>query len=630
MPGKRAISIVFTAVCLLFIMLPFTLQAADNDDIIQGEKASDFIQGILQQQLAGRRISGAVISVVHGEEIIHEGAAGRSNWEGSEKLDPRKHMVRTGTVGKVFTWAGIMQQVERGNIELEEDINQYLPEELRLEYEDNEDPVTLAEIMSHRAGFERRDMGHTLTEEDFLDLSQYIEESGYPARAYAGRDIHSYSNHGATLAGAVLEEATDQSYEDYLQEEIFAPLWMRNSTAEQPPADRERLSSGHRTAAGSHRPVDFEYIQDIPAGGHSVTARDMANFMRAIMPRTEEDRMWRIISEDMIEKLFSPRYSPHPRAAGWTYVMKSGEFFGEPVIWHKGDTEYFNSGLYFLPDRDLGIFVSYNGGEGKSARRELVNAFIGGFLAEGESQDHFQLGADEDLSEYAGRYYTAPASYTTPEKVFSRIESTRVKAEESRLLVSDEDKMTYYPHEEGEKFISQDGSSSLIFLDDGDDNNNMKAVWGEDPTRTLVELSLLESPLLHLGITLLAFLAYIVTPLANIKRLLSGAVSGLSRKKFLARWPGIMLSALGIIFIVFQSYHIWQLYHHPGGWPEWMGLINLIPIVMAVLLLIILYQLIREGIMYSNFFNQAVLLFISAAFLGVLYYYNFIGFLVFH
>ena len=629
MPGKRTSSIVFTAVCLLLILSPGTLRAADNGDIIDGEKAADFVQGILQQQLAGRRISGAVISVVHGDEIIHEGAAGRSSWDGTEKLNPRKHMVRIGTAGKVFTWTGIMQQVERGNIELAEDINQYLPEEQRLEYEDDEDPVTLAEVMSHRAGFERREMGRIVTEEDFLDLSQYIEESGHPARVYAGRDIYSYSNHGATLAGAVLEEMTDQSYEEYLQEEIFAPLWMRNSTAEQPPADRERLSSGHRTEAGSHSPGDFEYIQDIPAGGHSVTARDMANFMRAIMPRTEEGRMWRILSEEMIEKLFSSRFSLHPRAAGWTHGMKRGEFLGEPSIWHEGDTEYFSSGLYFFPERDLGIFVSYNGGEGKSARRELVNAFIGGFVVEWTSEDNFEFESDEDLSQYAGRYYTAPASHTTPEKVFSRIESTRVKADEKRLIVYNEDEMTYYPHEEAEMFISQDGSSSLIFLDDGD-NNNKKAVWGEDPTGVLVELSLLESPFLHLGITALAFLAYILTPLANIRSFVSGTGGGLSRRKSLARWPGIVLSALGIIFIVFQAYHIWQLYHLPGGWPEWMGLINLIPVVMAVLLLIMLYQLIREGIMRSNFFNQALLLFISAAFLGVLYYYNFIGFLVFH
>lgn len=637
MSGTGYSSKVFFKLLLAVIVVVLFFSLADSNiqaaDVVDKEQLAVFLDGVLQQQLAGDRISGAVISVVSDDQVVYQRGLGKACWDDGVKLDPHKHLMRAGSVGKIFTWTAILQQVERGNLELDRDINDYLPAKHQLEYDDNDNPVTLNNLMTHTGGFE--DRGITLlapSREGMLSLEEYLDEFGHPELVYEPGEIPAYSNYGTTLAGYILEEVSGRSYQEYIETEIFSPLWMKNSTARQPPPDnlQQNLSCGHSDKAGRFQPQEFEYIREAPAGGHSVTARDMTFFMRAIMPRNSEEdmeRIWNILSESGIEKMFSPYYSSHPQAAGWSLGMMHQEFAGEELFWHGGDTGLFSSGLFFLPERDLGIFVAYNGGEGAFARLELMRALISEFYP-GELETIDRESA-QDLSRFAGSYYSSRSSHSTPEKILSRINRLEISAGEDKLVASDFREISYLSGEREYEFISQRGRHSLIFT--RDENGEIDGVIrGENPTEVFFKLSPLESPILHLIIVIAAFFTYLFTIVVNIRNLFKGVRGGFSRRESLPVWPGILLSALGIIFVAVQSYFFYNLLQSPYGWPEWMGLVNLIPVVMLILLLVDIYQIIKKGFLRSNFINQVLLIIVSMAFLGVLYYYNFIGFLVFH
>ncbi len=633
--GKRKqvlikLVLVLTVFVLIFVGFDIKLYAAER---IDRDKLAGFLDGVLQQQLASDKISGVVINVVEGDKSIYKRGLGKACWNKEENMDPDRHLVRTGSVGKIFTWTAILQQAERGNLELDQDINEYLPAELQIDYEEDVSPITLTDLMTHTPGFEER--GITLlapSAEDLLTVENYIKEYGHPKLVYSPGEIPAYSNYGTTLAGYILEEVSGKNYQEYIESEIFAPLWMRNSTASQPLPEnlQERMSCGHIKESGRYHFRDFEYIQETPAGGHSVTARDMVNFMRAIMPRKngqETRRVWNILSENKIDKMFSSQFRPHPQAAGWTLGLMQQEIAGEELFWHGGDTNLFSSGLFFLPERELGIFVAYNGGEGSFARMELIQAFISEFY----SQDlQIKDGEGEpDLSRFTGSYYSSRSSHSTPEKLLSRFNRLEISAQNNELIASDFREISYRPGDEKLEFISPQGRHSLIFT--SDENGEIDGVIrGENPTEKYFKLSFLESPVLHLIIVIIAFLTYVVTVSVNIRNLFAGIRSSFSRQKALSVWPGVILSLLGIAFIIIQSYFFYDLFQSPYGWPEWMGLVNLIPVVMLILLLIAIYQMIKEGFLRSNFINQLLLTIISLAFLFVLYYYNFIGFLVFH
>lgn len=637
MSENRSLSLLkITLAVVVMMILSFTIasnlqvNAADN---IEREELRTFLDGVLRQQLAAERISGAVISVVADDQVIYEQGIGNACWQNEEKMDPGRHLVRTGSIGKVFTWTAILQQVDRGELELDEDVNNYLPEELQLEYDNNQAPVTLTELMTHTAGFEDRSITLLASnQENLLSLEEYMNQYGHPELVYKPGEVPAYSNYGTTLAGYIIEEVSGKSYEDYIESEIFSPLWMQNSTVAQPPEAnlRENMSCGHEKSAGRYIAREFEYINELPAGGHSTTARDISFFMRAIMPQMngeDSSRIWNILPESKIEKLFTPYFSPHPQASGWTLGLKHQKLAGEEIFWHGGDTNLFSTGMFFLPERDMGIFVAYNGGEGTFARKELLRALITEFFP-----GDLKAGAGEieqELSEFTGRYYSSRSSHSTPEKLLSRLKPLNISAGDEELIASAHRKISYLPGEREDEFISQQGKHSLIFT--RDDNGEISGVIrGENPTQKYFKLSLLESPLLHLAVVITAFFTYLLTLVVNIRGLFRGIKRSFTRQEYLPVWPGVLLSGLGIIFILVQSYFFYDLIQHPYGWPEWMGLVNLIPVLMIILLLIDIYLIIKKGLLQSNFINQLFLILISLSFLSVLYHYNFIGFLVFN
>ena len=70
---------------------------------------------------------------------------------------------------------------------------------------------------------------------------------------------------------------------EYVEEYIFTPLGMKNSTFRQPVPEQlaKQLSAGYRSVDGIYRLGDFELCQSYPAGSLSASGLDMAKFMSA-------------------------------------------------------------------------------------------------------------------------------------------------------------------------------------------------------------------------------------------------------------------------------------------------------------------------------------------------------------
>ena len=96
-----------------------------------------------------------------------------------------------------------MQLVERGELDLHTDVNQYLTSfQIPATYAE---PVTLHHLLTHSAGFEDRFIGGmTLDENKLGSIEDFLQDS-IPARVSAPGEVHSYNNLGFTLAGYIVE-----------------------------------------------------------------------------------------------------------------------------------------------------------------------------------------------------------------------------------------------------------------------------------------------------------------------------------------------------------------------------------------------------------------------------------------
>jgi hypothetical protein len=109
---------------------------------------------------------------------------------------------------------------------------------------------------------------------------------------------------------------------------------------------------------------------------------------------------------------------------------------GHRALVHGGDIFSFQSGLFLLPDHDVGLFVSYSGGghgEPLTLFHEVVDGLFPGAPAEPPSQDG---GAASRARAFSGAYHANRRSYSSDESLLILMEAVHVRVEEDGFLTA--------------------------------------------------------------------------------------------------------------------------------------------------------------------------------------------------
>jgi len=618
----------------LIVMLTLTLLILLNSAGIVSASSqypgfTDFLDGVFQQQVEDSDIPGIMAVAVDENGLIYSNSFGHAHLDENQKLDPAETLIRTGSTGKIFTWLALLQQVEAGNVDLEEDINYYLPENLQFDYGQS-DSIKVIDLMTHTSGFEDIQLGIMVESvEDLVSLEDYLEVTRPEIVREPGR-IPAYSNYGTTLAAYIIERVTGLSYHEYLEKNIFNPLRMSKSSSRQDIFTDSKLvdniSTGYFSDNGFLKAGEFEVFQEYPAGGHTVSGYNMANLMLGIL-NGGELLGWRFLSEEYNDKLFERAFSIDEGMAGWTHGLMELKLKDQTIYWHGGDTLQFHTGLFFIPEEKMAIFVAYNGPGGTMARFDLIKALDRQYYAE----DQYQVvtsGEELTRDDYKGEYLQSRRNYSSPEKLISRLSQIEIVIEDNYLVVDGFERERYYKLGD-DRFINQAGTEEIRFFRDEQGSINYFA-YQNNPTAVFTKASLLESGRLHLIILGLSMLVFLVTPISNLVSLFkSRKVSTFGDRDKIPSWPGVILSLVGLAYSIAQARIFLYLMDKPYGWPDFTGLLSLVPILMVLILLLMVYQLIKFGPLAKRFITQLILIFVGSAFILLLYYYNFIGFLVF-
>ncbi|MFI7495958.1 serine hydrolase domain-containing protein [Kocuria sp. M4R2S49] len=378
---------------------------------LTADDVDTWLDGLVPALLDAERLPGATVAVVSGGEIVTLrgfGAADRPRLvPGATPVDPEHHLFRIGSVSKLFTATAVLQQVERGALDLDADVREHLDFPLELPL----GTVTLRHLLSHTAGFEER-VDHVITPdaEKVRDLRTELAEDP-PQQLFAPGTTPAYSNYGLALAGYVVQEVTGVPFEEYVRREILDPLGMSSSTAEQPlPRELSDRMAGGFPAPGAD-PAPFEHISVPPAGSVSSTARDMAAFLNLHLGHGPGA----VLGPEALAAMHAPALPPASldglgAAEQMTLGFRGHEMHGERVLSHGGDTNLFHSELALFTDADTGLFVSLNGNGVRAlstavVRRQLVQQFARRYVAPPEgAAPALPAGAAERTAAVAGHY----------------------------------------------------------------------------------------------------------------------------------------------------------------------------------------------------------------------------------
>ena len=334
----------------------------------------------MARQLEDHRVPGAAVVIVSDGEVVLARGYGYADIASQRPVDANETVFSIGSTGKLVTWTAVMQGVEDGQLVLNRDVNDYLTDSAVTIPDTYTDPVTLEHLGTHSAGFE--DVFAGMLTDDPAETRPMEETlaTHRPARVRPPGEFVAYSNYGTALAGHALAEQSDTSFTELVDDRIFTPLGMDDTTYAQPlPAELEpRRAIGYTSQNGEYQAHDLVVWTLPPEGGSlRTTATDMGQFMLAHLNEGTYGAE-RILEAETVREMHSRQFTKSeavPELNGMAFGFIEMDRNGERIVGHWGDTPRFKSLLALYPERDTGLFVVYNSPGGGPARFELLQAF---------------------------------------------------------------------------------------------------------------------------------------------------------------------------------------------------------------------------------------------------------------
>jgi len=509
-----------------------------------------FIDGMMAAHMPSRNIPAATIAVVKDGELFFAKGYGYADREKKIPVDPETTLFRPGSTSKLFTWTAVMQLFERGQLDLDADVNTYLT---TFQIPDTfPEPITMKHLLTHTAGFEDGSLGYLIVkDQDNLVSMREALKAHMPERVNPPGAWSSYSNWGTALAGLIVEEISGMPFPEYIEKNIFEPLDMSHSTFREPlPEDlAPDMAVGYKRENGLYEPGYFEFISDFgPAGALSSTAVDMSHFMIAHLQLGRYGDQ-RILEEETARLMHSLLFTADPRLPGMAYGFYQEDIRGQQIIAHAGDTVFFHSDLALLTQQDVGLFVSYVTHGGR-ARMELMDAFVARYFP---SEEPTLPEPPEDFVErgqkYAGTYRFIRHNWSDLEKILSLPSKITVAVMPDGTLLTGGffEEPWRWVEIEPNLFRQIDGGMTLAFIEDEDGAVN-HLVFSAFPFMPAYRLAWYQTPTFNyvlLGIALLLCVTTLVSFFRH-RKARKGDPSG-------ARWAvrlAALVSALTLIFIV--------------------------------------------------------------------------------
>ena len=378
----------------------------------------------------GTKTAGASVTAIKDGEIIFSRAYGYAIQD--EAAIGGNPVLEWGSGTKLLVWTSVMQLVEQGKIDLNTDIREYLPENF-LKKIKFDMPVTMYNLMHHNAGWE-----DFITDLFFSSASAVpnLEETllaTEPNQIYQPGTITAYSNFGTALAGYIVERLAGQPFYEYVWENIFNPLGMKDTSihplqADNPPIAEKRAGiKGHNPGKKpAPSPVEKIYIGLYPAGSAMGTADDVAKFLSALMPAEGETS---VLFKDnkTLNKMLSTSYSLREGFPGFAHGFIEN-FYAVKTLGHGGNTASFSSLFTFYPEERFALVVMTNQANETALCYKLTKAVFGEYEPPAIAE------ALPDARVLGGMYYMARKSETGFYNLISSLSMFPVKAIDENTL----------------------------------------------------------------------------------------------------------------------------------------------------------------------------------------------------
>jgi CubicO group peptidase (beta-lactamase class C family) len=358
--SRRRVQPISVSVLFLFVfqLAPICVHGQTS------EKLADSVQPFVDRQ----ELAGAVMLVADKDKVLAAEAVGWADMA-AQKAMQTDSMFWIASQSKPITAAALMMLVDEGKVNVDDPVEKYLPEfrgQMVVVEKDAEHvllrrpshPITVKNVLSHTSGLPFK----SALEEPTLDLFPLAAR----VRSYAMTPLefepdskYQYSNAGINTAARIIEVVEGVSFERFLDERVFHPLGMKDTTFWPSDAQVARIAKSYKPGPGSkgleettigqlfypltHRTQRFP----MPAGGLFSTAHDVARFYQMLLNDGVLDGK-RYLSEAAVKQLTSRQTPPElPQSYGFGFSV-SDTTFGHGGAYSTNSFADTQRGLIFI------------------------------------------------------------------------------------------------------------------------------------------------------------------------------------------------------------------------------------------------------------------------------------------
>ncbi len=240
----------------------------------------------------------------------------------------RPEMVfQLGSISKQFTALAVMILAEAGKLSLDDEITRHLPD-----YPMHGHQITIRHLLTHTSGIKNHNAMQQWRKRlrDDLTTSELIAIFEDQPLEFAPGEQWKYGNSGYVLLSAIIERASNQTYEQFLRESIFEPLDMTATCVSSIQHLIPNRARGYEIVDGRLENARFVSPTHLSAGGGLMsTVDDLARWDQSLYGEA-------LISRAGLEEYFVPVALSNGDTTGYALGWQVGELKGRTCVSHGG------------------------------------------------------------------------------------------------------------------------------------------------------------------------------------------------------------------------------------------------------------------------------------------------------
>lgn len=299
--------------------------SAPNSDTFKKQ-----LDAYVESEMRDQQVPGVAIAVLHDGEIVVAKGYGSATVEHEVAVTPDT-IFQSGSVGKMFTAAAVMTQVERGKMGLDDLVSKYLPDAPK-----SWAPITIRHLLTHTSGIANAgpefDLRRDYTDDELVESFYKMPLDFEPGARW------NYSNSGYQLLGVLVKKATGQSYLDILDAQVFKPLGMKTARGISEADIVPHRSSGYQLIDGELKNQDWVSPTNNSTADGSLyfSLNDMIAWSRGVEKGA-------VLSSDSWKAIYTPVQlnsgKSYPYGFGW-FLDEAGD---HPRYYHSGSWQGFKT-----------------------------------------------------------------------------------------------------------------------------------------------------------------------------------------------------------------------------------------------------------------------------------------------